>query len=117
MADTAEIKFDTIYNAAENGDGLLELPLLVLEDQVLFPQMLSMVPIDNDANLEAVRYAQSHHQTLIAVKSNSNENCSALTENIHAVGTEIAPGQIKDSVDNVRSVDGSGTASRTNRRN
>ena len=101
MADTAELKFDTIYNAAENGDGLLELPLLVLEDQVLFPQMLSMVPIDNDANLEAVRYAQAHHQTLIAVKSNSNENCSALTESIHAVGTEIAPGQIKDSVDNV----------------
>ncbi len=94
--------FITIHNAEPKHDGLLELPLLVLDEQVLFPKVLSLIPLCTPANLEAVRYAKLHQQTLIAAKHKAGER--ELGEPVHLVGTEIAPGEIVEQTDSTRQV-------------
>ena len=86
--------FTRIRNAEPERDGLLELPVLVLDKQVLFPKVLSLVPLSTPANLAAVRYAKQHQQTLIAIKHKTDSGGSELRDQLHPVGTEIAPGQI-----------------------
>ena len=88
----------TVINSAEtNGDGLLQLPLLVLDNQVVFPQVLSLVPVNTEANYQAISYAKEHKQTLIVVKQRNALNGGQLAKHIHDVGTEIAPGQLSDA--------------------
>ena len=88
----------TLINSAEpNGDGLLQLPLLVLDNQVVFPQVLSLVPVNTEANFQAISYAKEHKQTLIVVKQRHALNGGQLAEHIHDIGTEIAPGQLSDA--------------------
>lgn len=86
--------FTRIRNAEPARDGLLELPVLILDAQILFPKVLSLVPLNTAASLEAVRYAKQHQQTLIAIKCKTGPNGSELRDRVHLVGTEIAPGQI-----------------------
>ena len=88
----------TLINSAEpNGDGLLQLPLLVLDNQVVFPRVLSLVPVNTEANFQAISYAKEHKQTLIVVKQRHALNGGQLAEHIHDIGTEIAPGQLSDA--------------------
>ena len=94
--------FITIRNAEPKHDGLLELPLLVLDEQVLFPKVLSLIPLCTPANLDALRYAKLHQQTLIAAKHKAGE--PELGEPVHLVGTEIAPGEIVERADSTRQV-------------
>ena len=89
--------FTAISNAVPIGDGDLTLPLLILEDQVLFPDVLSIVPLLTEPNMEAVRYAKAQGQTLIAIKQKQVEDGSDLHNSLHAVGTEIALGQINEA--------------------
>lgn len=86
--------FTSIRSAEPERDGLLELPALVLDQQVLFPKVLSLIPLSAPANLEAVRYARQRQQTLIAIQCKTDPSGSELRDRVHSVGTEIAPGQM-----------------------
>ncbi len=86
--------FTSIRSAEPERDGLLELPALVLDQQVLFPKVLSLIPLSAPASLEAVRYARQRQQTLIAIQCKIDPSGSELRARVHSVGTEIAPGQI-----------------------
>ncbi|MYD08824.1 MAG: endopeptidase La [Chloroflexi bacterium] len=82
-----------IQNAELKDDGAFELPLLILDDRVLFPQVLSLIPLTDDAQVKAAAYADQREQTLIACKLRPEHNGSDLIDKIHLVGTEIAPGK------------------------
>ncbi len=94
--------FAAIKSAQPDRDGSIQLPLLILDDQVVFPQVLSLVPITTDANMQAVLYAKEHNQTLIAVKQQQAENGEQSTSEIHEIGTEIAPGQLSEAYGETR---------------
>ena len=82
-----------IQNAELANDGAFELPLLVLDDRVLFPQVLSLIPLTDESQVKAAAYADQRGQTLIACKLRPEHNGSDLIDRIHLVGTEIAPGK------------------------
>lgn len=90
-------EFSAIKNAEAKSDGLLRLPLLALAERVIFPQVLSLVPIDTEAHFQAVRYAQRHQQTLLLVKLRPGRDDEQSPRGIHEIGTEIAPGQFSDA--------------------
>lgn len=90
-------EFTAIKSAEPNSDGIFQLPLLVLDDRVIFPQVLSLVPITTEANFQAVSYAKEHKQTLIVVKQRQALNGERIARHIHEIGTEIAPGQLSDA--------------------
>ncbi len=89
--------FAAIQSVEPGSDGSFELPLLVLDDRVVFPQVMSLVPITTEENFQAVSYAQEHQQTLIVVKQQSALNGGRIAQHIHKIGTEIAPGQLSDA--------------------
>ena len=90
MKPEAHQDFDRIRSAEPEDDGLLELPVLVLDEQVLFPQTLSLILLGMPSNLAAIDYARQQGQTLAAIKRKSGGDGTQL----HAVGTEAAPGQL-----------------------
>lgn len=90
-------EFSAIKNVEAKSDGLLRLPLLALAERVIFPQVLSLVPIDTEAHFQAVRYAQRHQQTLLLVKLRPGRDDEQSPRGIHEIGTEIAPGQFSDA--------------------
>ena len=89
--------FTEIKSAEPDSDGVFHRPLLVLDDRVVFPQVLSLVPIATEANVQAVSYAKEHNQTLIAVKRGQEVKDGRTTQYIYNIGTEIAPGQVSDA--------------------
>jgi hypothetical protein len=42
-------RLTSIHNAELKNDGVFELPLLILDDRVLFPQVLSLIPLTDDS--------------------------------------------------------------------
>ena len=90
-------RLKSINNAKLAADGLMQLPLLPLVDQVVFPQVLSLIPLTDDAQLEAAADANDRGHTLIACKLRAESKGEALIDRIHGVGTEIAPARYTDS--------------------
>ncbi len=93
MAANAALDFDRIKNATAKNDGVFELPLLPLKAQVLFPSVLSLVPLTTEAQVQAAAFARSLGQTLIACKMRPEATGEPTADMIHAIGTEIAPGK------------------------
>lgn len=95
-------RLTSIHNAELKHDGAFELPLLILDDRVLFPQVLSLIPLTDDLQVNAASFANEHGQTLIACKLRPEHNGSDLIDKIHPIGTEIAPGKYAELADNSR---------------
>ncbi len=93
-------RLTSIQNAELKHDGVFELPLLILDDRVLFPQVLSLIPLTDDTQANAAAYADERGQTLIACKLRPERNGSAPIDKIHLIGTEIAPGRYAELADN-----------------
>ncbi len=81
-----------ISNARPSSDGSFERNLLVLPDQVLFPNVLSMVRLSSSHNFEAARSATARGDTLIACKMSGSATGPDTIDHIHHIGTEIALG-------------------------
>ena len=98
---TTELKkrLISILNAELTQSGVFELPLLILEDRVLFPQVLSLIPLTNESQVSAAAFADERGQTLIACKLRPEHNGSAIIDKIHPIGTEIAPGKYAELAD------------------
>ena len=84
-------EFNAIASAAPDAAGNLRLPLLALDDQVVFPRVISLVSLGDAANREALLQARAQRKTLVAVMRVASPNGA---DGIHAVGTEIAPGPL-----------------------
>ena len=99
LAAEATLDFDKIENAEAMADGVFELPLLALESQVLFPSVLSLVPLNTEAQVKAAASASDIGKTLIACKLRADASGESPTDRFHAVGTEIAPGKTTEVAD------------------
>ena len=87
---TGEPAFETIPSANPDEDGLIELPLLVVPGQVVYPSVLTPILIGSQENAAAVNYAQTHHQTLIATMRSGSGTMLPLMRSIHLTATEAA---------------------------
>ncbi len=99
LATDATLDLDRIKNAAAKTDDVFELPLLPLNGQVLFPSVLSLVPLATEAQAKAVACARESGTTLIACKLRVEQSDRALKDKLHAIGTEIAPGKTSEITD------------------
>ena len=97
MSNEIHEELQSVANAEQDADGTFELPLLMLEEQVLFPQVLSLVPLPTAPMLELVAAAKARHSTIIACKLRAEAEDKDPLQQIHAVGTEIAPGKLSAS--------------------
>ncbi len=99
MASDTALEFKHIDNAEAESDGIFELPLLPLDAQVLFPRVLSLIPLTTKAQINAASFSREQKRTLIACKLKPNQESEALINRIHTVGTEFAPGKSREMAD------------------
>lgn len=104
MTDNNDNDFTHIPNATESSDGEIELAALVLDEQVIFPNMLTILPLTSISNLNAIQEALEHNKTLIAIKKQEQSDEDDLLQNLHTIGTEIAPAHITEINGNVTQV-------------
>ena len=91
--------FNHIDNAEPQNDGVFELPLLPLDAQVLFPRVLSLIPLKTKAQINAASFSREQKRTLIACKLKHDQEGKGLINQIHTVGTEVAPGKSRAMAD------------------
>lgn len=91
--------FNHIANAEAQYNGVFELPLLPIHAQVLFPRVLSLIPLTTKAQINAASFSCEQKRTLIACKLKPNQEGEGLINRIHTVGTEFAPGKSREMAD------------------
>ena len=99
LAKTISQNINAIRNAEPQGDGLFELPLLILDEQVLFPNVLTMIPLVTEASVNASTDARNQSHTMIACKRRADDDSGNLIDQVHGVGTEFAPGKFTELAD------------------
>lgn len=99
LATDTAFDFNHIENAEAQSDGIFELPLLPLKAQVLFPRVLSPIPLTTKAQINAASFSREQNRTLIACKLRQDQEGEGLINRIHTVGTEVAPGKPREMAD------------------
>jgi ATP-dependent Lon protease len=85
--------FDSIRNATADRDGLIQCPVIPVRSTVVFPNMMTPFIAFEGRPINAVQAAMSDHRTVILLLMQDLNGDFAI-ENLHAIGTEIAVGQV-----------------------
>ncbi len=97
--------FYTIQDAELDNDGLIERVLIPLADMVMFPNMVTSLTIQREADMSAVAAAQEAQETVLGVPLQSGDLEEALSaENLYAFGTEMVLGRLMHMPDGQTSV-------------
>lgn len=75
-------------------DGIIECPVMILRDIVVFPRMISPVFIPPGANLLAIQEAQFNFQTVIGLVQRDPEVDEPTAQDFLPIGTELAVGRL-----------------------
>ena len=87
--------FYTIQDAELDDDGLIERVVIPLADMVMFPNMVTSLTIQREADAEAISAAQAAQETVIGVPLQSGELDETLrAEDLYAFGTEMVLGRM-----------------------
>ena len=88
-------EFGMILGALPHPTEPMRLPLIVLDAQVVFPNVVSMVSLRNEADRATWQDARRQRHTVIAAMAQPARNGSE-AEGVCEFGTEIAPGPFLD---------------------
>lgn len=83
-----------VPDAEPDRDGLIECPVFLMRDMVVYPRMISPVFIEPGQNLLAVQEAQMEELTMIAVVLSDGEIEDPIPEDFLPVGVEVAVGRL-----------------------
>lgn len=84
------LQFEQIQNADPDSTGMIELPVVVLSAQVIFPHTLVPLAPDGDRGRAAIQHALETESTVISVLAKRHDSDAALIDQFNAIGTEIA---------------------------
>jgi ATP-dependent Lon protease len=90
--------FENIPDSEPDEHGLIECPILPLRDFVVFPGVVTSIPLKHKLALAAVQHGLQKHRTVIAISQSTIEG------ELYKVGTEIALGRLIRDVNEGRSV-------------
>jgi len=85
------VAFDAIPDATPD-DGIVQLPVILMQSAVVFPHTINPLPIDGDKdyNKLAAQHAIDHQTTVIHCRLPHAMNRSPLLQQIETIGTEVA---------------------------
>lgn len=91
--------FDHTKNSATASDGTFETPLVLVDKQVVYPNLLSPLMVSGESNRLAIREALKQRTTLVICQLHDDKAPTALLERIFTIGTEVAIGAYMDGRD------------------
>jgi len=83
-----------IPDAEPDGDGLIECPVFVMRDMVVYPRMIAPVFIEPGANLLAIQESQIDESTMLALVQQDSDIEDPAPEDFLPIGIEIAVGRL-----------------------
>ena len=83
-----------IPDTEPDSDGLIEGPVFIMRDMLVYPRMISPVFIEPGANLLAIQEAQMDEITMIALIQQDSDVDEPGTEDFLPIGVEIAVGRL-----------------------
>jgi ATP-dependent Lon protease len=102
--------FHLIDNASDDENGLITRPFVPLRGNVLFPNIVSAIALENAQSSAAVSAATQGRQTILvsALRDSDDELDSLSLETIYAAGTEAATGRVLNLPDGSQTTLGQG---------
>jgi ATP-dependent Lon protease len=88
-----------IPDAEPDNDGLIECPVIVLRDIVVFPRMISPIFVVPGQNMLAIMEAQHNMQTMIGLVQKDPEIENPEPEDLLPIGVELAVGRLLNMPD------------------
>jgi ATP-dependent Lon protease len=76
------------------GPEIVELAVLPVRDRVLYPQMVTPLPVGRPGSLRAIEYALAHDQTIFIVAQKDPEQDEVGPDDLYPVGTESVIGRV-----------------------
>jgi ATP-dependent Lon protease len=76
------------------GPEVVELAVLPVRDRVLYPQMVTPLPVGRPGSLRAIEYALAHDQTIFIVAQKDPEQDEVGPDDLYTVGTESVIGRV-----------------------
>ncbi len=73
---------------------VVELAVLPVRDRVLYPQMVTPLPVGRPGSLRAIEYALSHDQTIFIVAQKDPEQDDVGPNDLYGVGSESVIGRV-----------------------
>lgn len=73
---------------------MVELAVLPVRDRVLFPLMVTPLPVGRPRSLRAIEYALAHEQTIFIVAQRDAEQDEVGPEDLYSVGTAAVIGRV-----------------------
>ena len=83
-----------VPDAEPDQDGLIECPVFIMRDMVVYPRMISPVFVEPGANLLAIQEAQLDESTLIALVQQDSDIDEPGPDDFMPIGVEIAAGRL-----------------------
>lgn len=93
---------DELYQVADkepDENGLIECPVLILRDTVVFPRMVSPIFVAPGPNQEAAQDAQYNYETMIALIMRDSEIEVPVMEDFYQTGVEVSVGRLLNMPD------------------
>lgn len=92
MNDTSFLAndFDAVPSATPNAAGLVTLPVVPLVDTVVYPNVITPIPILSERANAAVQFAIQNRQTVIGLAQRNPDLKTPQAKDLYAVGTELA---------------------------
>ena len=88
-----------VPDAEPDQDGLIECPVFVMRDMVVYPRMISPIFVEPGANLLAIQESQVDETTMIALVQQDSDVDDPGQEDFLPIGTEIAVGRLLSLAD------------------
>jgi ATP-dependent Lon protease len=101
-------QFYDIENAIPDDDGLITCVVIPLRDQVIFPNVVSPLPLRSKKSTAGAEHAYTTATTLIGLALKNPLLTDASTDDLYRVGVEIAIGRVLRLPDDTQSALGQG---------
>jgi ATP-dependent Lon protease len=88
-----------VLDAEPDHDGLIECPVFVMRDMVVYPRMISPVFIEPGENLLAIQESQAEETTMIGLVQQDSEVEEPGPEDFLPIGVELAIGRLLSLAD------------------
>lgn len=88
-----------IQNMEPDANGLIEAPVLILRDIVIFPRMIAPIFVSHGPNQKAIEDAQAHYTSMIALVQRDSEVDEPKPEDLLPIGVEVAVGRLLEIPD------------------
>jgi ATP-dependent Lon protease len=102
LASTLHQRTEELYRIPDSEpdeEGLIECPVLMLRDIVVYPHMIAPAFITPDTNFEAIQVARLHNQAMIALVQKDADMDEPGTDDFLPIGVEVAVGRLLELSD------------------